>query len=390
MISGMIVLKAKEERRIQRGHLWVFSNEIARVEGDPQQGGLVEVRASEGRLLGTATYNRHSLIAGRMLSRDRIENFPAFVRGRMLEAQERRVRLGFQGAWRMVYGESDGLPGLVIDRYGDAAVIESFSAGGDQMLPHAARTLVEDCGVVNVIERSGSVWRSYEGLEMRTKVWHGEAGRVDAEIDGIRYDIDLAEGQKTGFFLDQRENRVFVEKISHNAAVLDLFCNDGGFSLHAARGGALEVTAVDLSTSALLRVQENAKLNDTSIINTINEDAFDFADRALAAGLTYDVVVVDPPSFVKNRKNLATGLKGYRKLNERTLGLVKPGGWFVTCSCSQHVSEEMFLEMLRDAASRAGRCLTIMRIAGAAADHPILLAMPETRYLCCVAAIVTT
>lgn len=388
MVTGTVHLKAKEERRILRGHLWVFSNEIARIEGDPSAGSLVEVRSSSGRLIGTATYNRHSLIACRLLSHERIEDLGAYVRLAVGRANERRVRLGFAGAWRMVYGESDGLPGLVIDRYGSAAVIESFSAGGDAMLGHAVEALVEEQGIETVVERSGSVWRGYEALEMRSGVLHGSAGVVDVEIEGIRYRIDLAEGQKTGFFLDQRENRLFVERISRDASVLDLFCNDGGFSLHAARGGAREVMAVDISASAIGRVHQNALLNNTTTIDTTVEDVFGFIDRARADGGLYDVVVVDPPSFVKNRRNIATGLKGYRKLNERALGLVRSGGWFVTCSCSQHVSEEMFLDMLREASARAGRRVTIVRISGAAADHPILLAMPETRYLCCVAGLV--
>ncbi len=388
MISGTVHLKAKEERRILRGHLWVFSNEIARIEGDPAPGALVEVRSSSTRLIGTATYNRHSLITCRLLSRERIEDLGVHVRSAVLAANERRVRLGFAGAWRMVYGESDNLPGLVIDRYGDAAVIESFSAGGDAMLAHALRVLVDDLGLASVVERSGSVWRGYEGIEMRSGVLHGSLGAVDVDIEGIRYRIDLAEGQKTGFFLDQRENRLFVEQISRDASVLDLFCNDGGFSLHAARGGAREVMAVDISAGAIERVRHNALLNSVSTIDTATEDVFAFVDRAREQGRVYDVVVVDPPSFVKNRRNIATGLKGYRKLNERALGLVRSGGWFVTCSCSQHVSEEMFLDMLREASARAGRRVTLVRISGAAADHPILLAMPETRYLCCVAGLV--
>lgn len=388
MITGTVHLKAKEERRILRGHLWVFSNEIARIEGEPAPGSLVEVRSSSDQLIGTATYNRHSLIACRLLSRERIEDLAVHVHSAIHAANERRMRLGFSGAWRMVYGESDGLPGLVIDRYGDTAVIESFSAGGDAMLPHALRVLVDDFGLSSVVERSGSVWRGYEGIEMRSGVLHGEAGAVDVEIEGIRYKIDLAAGQKTGFFLDQRENRLFVERISRDATVLDLFCNDGGFSLHAVRGGAREVTAVDISASAIERVHQNALLNDASNINTTTEDVFTFVDRARERGSVYDVVVVDPPSFVKNRRSIATGMKGYRKLNERALGLVRSGGWFVTCSCSQHVSEEMFLDMLREASARAGRRVTLVRITGAAADHPILLAMPETRYLCCVAGLV--
>lgn len=380
-----ITLRKREERRILAGHLWVFSNEIASVEGDPPPGQLCELRSASGAFLGTGFYNRHSLIALRLLDRDRIPDVRALLARRLAEAEALRARLGYGQVYRLIHGEADFLPGLVVDRYGDSYVLSSYAAGADALLPLLAELLVERHAPTRVVENSDSPWRSLEGLTPRIGVLHGTGGRDEVEIDNLRFVIDFEKGQKTGMFLDQRDTRRFVESWARDCSVLDLCCNDGGFSLYARRGGARSVEAVDVSGRSLALARENADRNGGTSPRFVEADVFEYLESCVREGRTFDLVVVDPPAFVKNRKSLASGLMGYRRLNELALRASADGALLVTCSCSQHVQENDLLDVVHNSAHRAGVRFQILRLSGAGPDHPILPAMPETRYLTCVA-----
>ena len=381
MTEATAVLKKKEDRRIHNGHQWVFSNEIQEILGEPANGDCVRVRSSTGESLGMGFFNRNSLIAIRMFSSNASEIPVDLLGKRILAADKRRTSLGYDGTYRMIFGESDFIPGLIVDRYEGNLVIESFSAGIDKLIGEVVEILDNLFKPIRVIEKSVSMWRSYEGLPNRLKVWKGDEEAFTVKVDKLSYCVQVFGDQKTGLFLDQRGNRSVVEAISHGKHVLDCFSNVGGFAMHAARGGAEKVLAVDISAQCNKSGRENARLNGLDRIQFVESDVFEFfknnTDR-------FDVIVLDPPAFVKNKKSLPVGLKAYRRLNELAMESLSEGGILVTASCSHHVSPQHFLEMLNDASNRRGKRLSVFQIAGAGADHPVLLSMPETQYLTCV------
>jgi 23S rRNA (cytosine1962-C5)-methyltransferase len=379
--DATIILKRHEERRLLGGHLWVFSNEIEKTVGNPENGACVQVVTGNGKPLGIGFYNKNSLIAVRMLSKPTRLTIDDIIRERILHAESRRKGLGYTDSYRVVHGESDLLPGLIVDRYGETLVIESFSAGIDNCLPSIISILDQVFEPSNIIEKSTSMWRSLESIENRSHVWKGTSEEFIATVSGLKYRIQPLSDQKTGLFLDQSMNRQRVEMLAQGKAVLDCFCNVGGFSLHAARGGAASVTAVDISAHCVSRGSENAALNVLSGIQFVERDGFDFLDQTAAK---YDLIILDPPAFVKNKKSLSVGLKAYRKINERAMRLLNDGGILVSCSCSHHVSTPLFLDMMTESAARQGKQVTVFETAGASADHPVLLSMPETQYLTCV------
>jgi 23S rRNA (cytosine1962-C5)-methyltransferase len=376
-----IVLKKKEDRRIRAGHLWVFSNEIERTIGEPGNGDCVRVFAANGDLLGVGFHNRNSLIAVRMLDRIAEHSPIDIVEQRIRNAEARRRKLGYHDSYRLIHGEADFIPGLVVDRYEDNLVIESFSAGIDGIIGEIAAVLDKIFLPTRIVEKSTSVWRSYESLEQRVKIWKGDDEAFIANIGGLRYLVDPLRDQKTGLFLDQAANRLLVEPLAKGLHVLDCFCNVGGFSLHAVRGGAENVVAVDASSQSILRGSENAALNGIQGIQFIEQDVFQFFKENKQR---FDLIVLDPPAFVKNKKSLAVGLKAYRKINEAAMACLNEGGILVSCSCSHHVTMPLFMDMIADAAARQEKQISIFRTAGAAADHPVLLSMQETQYLTCV------
>lgn len=381
-----IRLKPKEQRRLLKGHLWVFSNELQTVPHDIAAGETVRLLTHDGKSLGTGFYNPHSLIAFRMLSRQGELPDRAFFKKKITEAlrlREAIYRLDDTNAWRLVHGESDGLPGLIIDRFNRVVVLQAFSAGMDCHLPLVSEVIDELLQPEAIVVRNESQLRELEGLPLYKDIVKGERANTRQIIHdaGISFDVDLYEGQKTGFFLDQRENRRFIRSFSENADVLDVFTNDGGFALNALHGGAHSAILLDISEETLKRAEKNALLNGFDNFSLIAGDAFTLLNTMTEAKEQFDIVVLDPPSFTKSRKNLPAALKAYKRLNKLGLQLVKPGGFLATASCSHHVSEEDFLNAIHQAALSAGRQLRMIHKNSQPPDHPVLLSMPETGYL---------
>lgn len=376
-----IILKNKEERRILAGHLWVFSNEVREVHGSPVAGDVVEVVAANGKSLGVGFYNPKSLIAVRLLSRQVIEITAQFFFERLERALALRRKLYPASEWfRLVHSESDALPGLVVDKFNDLLSVQTFSAGMENRLALIADVLEELLHPSAIVERNESPLRELEGLPPRTSVLRGAVSPTTLTDGDVEYVVDVLAGQKTGFFLDQRENRPRVRRFSVGARVLDCFCNDGGFSLHAARAGAQHVTAIDISADAVRRTAANAAANGLSV-ECLQADVFEQLREFKVQRATFDVVILDPPSFTKSRKNVTAAKQGYRDLHIRAFDVLQAGGILLTASCSHHIEQATFLDVIDQAARKAGRSLQILEQHGAAPDHPTLFAMPETAYL---------
>ncbi len=381
-LERRIVLRKKEDHRIAAGHPWVFSNEIQTIEGSPGPGDVVEVQNAGGRTLGVGFYQPHSLIAVRLLS-TRIEEIdPPFLRNRIARALRLREQIYHDSSvYRLVHGESDFLPGLVIDRFQDVCVIQTFSFGMDARQNTICDALEELLHPRSIVERNESPLRALESLPERRGPLRGEAGPVEIEEHGIRYSLHPLEGQKTGFFLDQRENRLLTQKYSRGARVLDCFCNDGGFALNAARGGATAVLAIDASEEETRRGERNAQLNDITTVTFETDDVFTRLRSLREKDERFDLIILDPPSFTRSRKNVPAAKRGYRELHEGALRLLRPEGLLITSSCSHHIEPDTFMQVIQDAAFRCGRSLQTLDWRGAAPDHPTLPAVPETRYL---------
>ena len=381
-----LYLKPKEHYRIQKGHLWVFSNELATIPRDIASGESVKLFTHDKKFMGTGFYNPHSLISIRLFSRKDEEPDKDFFRKKFLEALKLReviYKHEDTNAYRVVHGESDGLPGLIVDRFNKAIVVQAFSAGMEVHLPLICDVLQELLNPAVIILRNESPLRELEGLTLYKDIIRGEKSETIQTIHdaGITYEVNLFEGQKTGFFLDQRENRKIIRKFAENAEVLDVFTNDGGFALNAFYGGAKSAILVDASKEALQRADRNAQLNKFSEYSLVAADAFDTLDQMVESKESFNLVVLDPPSFTKSRKNLPGALKAYKRLNKLGLQLVKSGGFLATASCSHHVSEEDFLQSVQQAALSAGCQLRLIHKNSQPFDHPVLLAMPETSYL---------
>jgi 23S rRNA (cytosine1962-C5)-methyltransferase len=382
MALPQLVLKKREDRRIRAGHLWVFSNEVAR---HPQAGAgaLVEVLDSQGKSLGSGLYHPNSLISARLLGGVIEALDPDFFRERIGAAARLRENL-FPGeeCYRLIHGESDFLPGLLVDRFGDHLVLQTLTAGMEARLELICNALEELLGPAAILERNDNRLRAYEDLPFRNGVLRGtEAGPLLLRESGIFYRIDLLRGQKTGFFLDQKVNRQAVAAYCRGRSVLDCFCNVGGFALQAAKAGAVKVRAIDASQAAVTQARENAVLNGLEGVEFIQSDVFDFLDLERSARTHWDVVILDPPSFTRSKKNVASAKQGYQKLNEKAIQLIEPEGILATASCSFHIFEEVFEEIVQEAALRAGRTLQLLEWRRQSPDHPVLPAMPETKYL---------
>ncbi len=381
-----LYLRPKEHHRIQKGHLWVFSNELASVPRDIASGETVKLFTHDKKFLGTGFYNPHSLISVRLISSKDEQPDKEFFKKKFLEALKLReiiYKNEETNAYRLVHGESDGLPGLIVDRFNQAIVLQAFSAGMDIHIQLICDVLQELLNPTVIIVRNESPLRELEGLPLYKDIVRGEKSETVQTIHdaGITYEVNLFEGQKTGFFLDQRENRRIIRKFAENAEVLDVFTNDGGFALNALYGGAHSAILVDASKEALQRADRNAQLNQFREYSLVAADAFDTLDQMVESKESFNLVVLDPPSFTKSRKNLPGALKAYKRLNKLGLQLVKNGGFLATASCSHHVSEEDFLQSVHQAALSAGCHLRLIHKNSQPFDHPVLLAMPETSYL---------
>jgi 23S rRNA (cytosine1962-C5)-methyltransferase len=369
--------------RVRSGHPWIFSSDVLD-RGAAEPGDAVTVLDAASRPLGTAHYSSTSQICLRMLSERLIPVDRAFLGERLAEAAAWRERVVTDTtAYRLVHGEGDRLPGLVVDRYGDYFTIQTLSQGMDRLKHDIAALLVERFGAVGVIARNDVAVRKHESLPLESTVLAGEIPEtVPIHMNGFRLEADLARGQKTGVYLDQRENYVAAAQYCRGHA-LDCFTSTGGFALHMA-SRCESVEAVDSSTTALERARGNAQANGIGNITFREADLFDLLSGYASARRQFATVVLDPPAFAKSRASLEGAARGYKDINLRALRLLGPGGILVTCSCSHHLTEAMLLELVAEAALDAGRTLRVAERRTQSRDHPILLTVPETHYLKCL------
>lgn len=371
-------------RRFRGGHPWAFSNEI---EMTPElkalpPGSLVTLVDAGDEKLGVATFNPHSLIAARVFDRDwsRVVD-AAFLAERLRRAVDLRDMLFDGPYYRLIHSEADCLPGLVVDRYGDVLSVQVNTAGMERLTPLLLDALAEVLAPRAVVLRNDSPVRGLEGLALEHKVALGDLdGPVELMENGARFLADLTGGQKTGWFYDQRDNRAFVARLAKGRRVLDVYTYAGGFAVQAALAGAASVTAVDRSEHSLALAEGAAKLNNVAV-SCVRAEAFAEMARLDAAGERFGLVVVDPPAFVKSRKDLHSGAKGYRKMARLAAPLVEPGGFMLAASCSHHMPVEMFAEEIAHGLAQAGRSGRVLRAAGAAPDHPLHPQLPESAYL---------
>jgi 23S rRNA (cytosine1962-C5)-methyltransferase len=378
-----VLLRAGEDRRVRAGHPWVFSNEIhmdAETRALPA-GSPAILRAAGGEALGLITFNPHSLIAGRLLSADPETKLDTLFFGRRLvRAMALRDRLIGVPCYRLIHAEADGLPGLVIDRFGDALVVQVNTAGMEMLTPVLLEALEAELSPSTIVLKNDSPVRTLEGLPRETKVAKGNAGPVELTENDATFVADLGGGQKTGWFYDQRDNRRFMAGLAHDARVLDVYSYSGGFGVLAARHGARSVTCVDRSQAALDAAAEAAKLNGVEgVVSFEKGEAFEMLETH--SGTQFDVVICDPPAFVKSRKELKSGAQGYRKLVRLAAPLVTPGGFLFVASCSHLVDPTLFAEQVRRGLRDASRSGRILLSSGAALDHPVHPSLPESAYL---------
>lgn len=377
-------LNAHADRRLRVGHLWIYSNEID-VEKTPLKayaaGELVRVEDARGKQLGLAYLNPNTLLAGRMLSSraDAVIDTDWFLR-RLQAALALRTRLYAEPCYRLVHGESDGLPGLVVDRYGDYLSVQITTAGMERLKPFlmdALRQLLDPRGIVL---RNDSSSREQENLPAEIEVIGELPETVEIAEDGVRYAVALASGQKTGFFYDQRDNRSRLQRYVAGKSVLDVFSYVGAWALRAAHYGAEAVTCLDSSQSALNAAQVNAQLNGVAL-ETIRDDALAGLKALRGAGRSFDVVIVDPPALIKRKKDVDAGQEHYAALNRAAINLLSADGILIACSCSHHLEIDQLQRILLRESKSAGRRLQILEQGGQGPDHPVHPAIPETRYL---------
>ena len=389
MTDSLPVLRLKrgEERRLRTGHLWVYSNEVD-TDATPlkslQSGDDVVIEDCRGKALGRAYANPHSLICARLFSRHVGQKLnQAFFEQAIARAVALRDSIFQQPCYRAVFGEGDLLPGLVIDRFDSTFVIQSGTAGMDRALPVVAAALDKLYGAENIIVKSESSTRAQEGLEADVRALKGELlDEISLLENGVQYQAPLAAGQKTGWFYDHRAARRRIMPVSHDARVLDVFSYCGAWGVLAAKTGAQAVTCIDSSQKALDYVYRNAVSNQVeNKVRTVQADAASGMKELIAGGEKFDLVIVDPPAFIKRKKDIKNGLSGYHQINELALRLVEPGGVLVSASCSMHLQREKLLDVIRSSSRHIDRYVQIFASEGQAEDHPIHPAIAETSYL---------
>ncbi|HAU29953.1 MAG TPA: RlmI/RlmK family 23S rRNA methyltransferase [Rhodospirillaceae bacterium] len=386
MTHPKITLQSGHNRRVSAGHPWVYSNEIdmnAEAKALPP-GSVVTLTDPHGHAFATAFFNPHSLIAARILVRKPdIAIDSAFFAERLGKAKALRDVFFPEGHYRLVHAEADGLPGLVIDRFGDTCVIQANSAGVSLCMDSIVTALEEVLAPRRIILRGDSSARDMEGMASEVRVLKGpESGPIEVIENGARFAVDPLEGQKTGWFFDHRPNRTFIKAIAKDRRILDMFCYAGAFSIAAAMGGASEVVGIDRSELALASANAAAETNGVSEKCTfLRGEAFAEMERLATAGESFDIVIVDPPAFVKSKKDLFAGLKGYRKMARLAARLVRPGGFMLAASCSHNASPAEFQQEICRGASESGRTGRVIHTGGAGPDHPVHPQLPESAYL---------
>jgi 23S rRNA (cytosine1962-C5)-methyltransferase len=377
-MAGIVV---KPRARILHGHDWLFSSEVLKVFGKPADGDVISLKDGKDHLIGSAIYNSRSQIVARRFSRRKQGLDLDFFKRRIAQAAEYRARRGVDPKLcRVVWSESDGLPGLIIDRYGDCFVMQTLTLAMDMRRDLIADAVTDLFGKAAIIERNDGPVRKAEGLVLRTNVLRGDApSRIEIAIEGVNFELDLLRGQKTGFYLDQKHNYGIVAEFARDRRVLDCFTNQGAFALICARAGVADVSGVEESSENLEAAKLNAAKNALKV-RWIEEDVFQFLRTAEKAGAQYDLIVLDPPSFTKTRSGLRDALRGYRELHMRAFKLLSKEGVLATFSCSHHVSDAAFSQTVSDALVDARRSARRLRRFEQAPDHPVLPTIPETEY----------
>jgi 23S rRNA (cytosine1962-C5)-methyltransferase len=380
-----VVASARGAKRIRNGHLWIYRSDVVSAN-DVEPGAIVRVVDQANNFVGQAFYSNTSEIALRFLT-TRDETIDRAWWGEKLHAcAERRASIARDtNAYRLVYSEGDLLPSLIVDKYDDVLVMQTLSQGSDRLKAAIAELLVEQLQPRAIIERNDARVRSFEGLEAQSGMMHGEGpGDIEINQNGVRFVVSPLGGQKTGAFLDQRENYLAAAAVARGRA-LDCFTFNGGFALHSARS-CDQVIGIDISEEAIAGAQRNAKLNEAANVDFRAVNVFDALRDFESAGEEFDTIILDPPAFAKNRAAVKSAVRGYKEINLRALKLLNANGVLVSCSCSYHMQPEMFLEIIREAALDAHRRLQIVEVRGQSSDHPVLMGVSETHYLKCVIA----
>jgi 23S rRNA (cytosine1962-C5)-methyltransferase len=380
--EGVVMISPRGVDRLISGHLWIYRSDVAAVEAEP--GSVVQLKDERGRFRGRAFYSDTSQIAIRLLTREDVPADRAFFRARLKQAiAYRDLVVENSQAYRVVYSEGDLLPSVIVDRYGDYLVLQTLSQATERLKPMWVEILVELFSPKGIIERNDPRVRRLEGLDQKVGVlWGDVPDEILVKQNGVVFSEHLAKGQKTGSFLDQRENHWAARRYA-SGDVLDCFCYQGGFALTLA-GQAGRVEGIDLAQPAVEAAERNRELNSISNVQFRQRNAFDALREYDEQGRRFQMVILDPPAFAKNRDSLPAACRGYKEINRRALKLLGPGGFLLTCSCSYHVSEAVFLEVLAEAANDAGKKIAVAERRTQAQDHPILLTVPETHYLKCL------
>lgn len=385
----IVTLKKGEGRMLKAGGLWIYDNEIAQTDEGIVNGQLVSILDFDGYPLGTGFYNNHSKITIRMMTRDKNTVIDEdFLRRRVEAAWAYRKKTVDTSSCRLIFGEADFLPGLIVDKFSDVLVVQSLALGIDKMKTDILNFLVETLekdGVFirGIFERSDAKVRQQEGME-RVKGFLSQPFDTKVEIieNGVKYMVDVEDGQKTGFFLDQKYNRAAIHKLCQGADVLDCFTHTGSFALNAGIAGAKKVLGIDASQLAVDQATENAKLNGLeNVVHFLCEDVFELLPRLEKEGQKFDVIILDPPAFTKSRNSIKNAIKGYREINLRAMKLVKDGGFLATCSCSHFMTPELFTQTIGQAAKNVHKRLRQVESRTQSPDHPILWAADESYYL---------
>ena len=376
-----VYLKKGEEKRIVAGHSWVYANEVYKIEGKDKNGSLATVLSFDGRYIGKGYINHLSKILVRIFIRSNEEDDLEFYKARIKKADDYRKTIGYENSYRMVFAEADNLPALIIDKYQDYFVCQLLSLGIDQRRDLIVQALIELFNPKGIYERSDAAVRQKEGLQTVCQVLYGDVPKeIIIDENGIKMSVNVYDGQKTGYFLDQKENRFALRKYTKDATVLDCFCNSGGFSMNAALN-AKEVTAVDISNLALDNVKRNAELNGFKNVKTLQGDVFEILRTYKKNNEKFDVVVLDPPAFCKSAAEVKDAYRGYKDINILGMKIVKDGGFLVTSSCSHYMTFNLFEKMLIEAAKESQKRVRCVEIKSQAKDHPSLLCADETQYL---------